>query len=48
MLDMPYFMENEEWYYFDIEQRRYVLTDSAPENAKASYKEYYELLDEDE
>lgn len=44
MLDMPYFMENEEWYEFDFLQRKYVLTDKAPEAAKESYKKYYEEL----
>lgn len=39
MLDMPYFMENEEWYYFNGE--RFVLTDKAPERAKESLKEFY-------
>lgn len=44
MLDMPYFMENEEWYYFDYEQKKYVLTDKAPDEAKESYKEFYKEL----
>lgn len=44
MLDMPYFMENEDWYEFDFLQRKYVLTDKAPEEAKESYKKYYEEL----
>ena len=41
---MPYFMENEDWYEFDFLQRKYVLTDKAPEEAKESYKTYYEEL----
>lgn len=41
---MPYFMENEDWYEFDFLQRKYVLTDKAPEEAKESYKKYYEEL----
>lgn len=41
---MPYFMENEEWFYFDYEKKKYVLTDKAPEKAKESYKEYYKQL----
>lgn len=44
MIDMPYFMTNEEWYYFDYKKRKYVLTDKAPEKAKESYKEYYKEL----
>ena len=45
MLDMPYFMENENWYDFDGEKGRYILTDAAPERARASYAEYYAALD---
>lgn len=45
MMDMPYFMENEEWYEFDFSQRKYVLTDKAPEEAKESYKKYYDVLE---
>ena len=41
MLDMPYFMENEEWYEFDFLQRKYVLTKKAPPEAKESYEKYY-------
>lgn len=40
MVDMPYFMENKEWYQFDYEKRKYVLTEKAPEEAKQSYKEF--------
>ena len=40
MVDMPYFMTNDEWYYFDFGKLRYVLTDKAPEKAKTSYDEY--------
>lgn len=44
MLDMPYFMKNEEWYYFDAEKRKYILTDKAPKKAQDSYKEFYKEL----
>ena len=44
MIDMPYFMKNEEWYYFDYNKRKYVLTDKAPDKAKRSYNEYYKEL----
>ena len=37
----PYFMTNSDWYYFDEDQFKYVLTDKAPEKAKKSYKEFY-------
>lgn len=38
--DIPYFMTNEDWYYFD--GKKYVLTENAPEEAKESLKEFYE------
>jgi hypothetical protein len=47
MVDMPYFMEKNEWYYFDYELKKYVLTDKAPEKAKQSYKKYYDELSKD-
>lgn len=40
-LPKPYFMENEEWYYFDEDSFMYKLTDKAPKEARDSYKEYY-------
>lgn len=43
-LDMPYFMENEEWYEYDFEKRMFVLTKKAPEKAKESYKEWLERM----
>ena len=46
MLDMPYFMENDEWYYFDGNLKKYVLTDKAPEKAKESYEEFNRALNE--
>ena len=39
MLDMPYFMEDESWYYFD--NGRFVLTDKAPEKARESLDQFY-------
>lgn len=42
MMDMPYFMEDDSWYYFDLKKRKYVLTDEAPDKARQSYIEYYE------
>ena len=44
MLDMPYFMENEEWYYYDSQERKFILTENAPQKAKESYKKFYEEL----
>ena len=41
----PYFMTNEEWYYFDDEEFMYKLTDAAPEKAVESYEEFYKQLE---
>ncbi len=46
MLDIPYFMENAEWYEFDFTQRKYILTDKAPQNARDSYNQYYQELNQ--
>ena len=45
MIDMPYFMNNDEWYYFDYKQKKYKLTDKAPDKAKKSYEEFYKELE---
>lgn len=39
MLDMPYFMTNKDWYYFDGE--RFALTEQAPDEAKESLEQFY-------
>lgn len=43
-LDEPYFMTNEDWFYFDNGDKKYKLTDKATQKAKESYKEFYEAL----
>ena len=50
ILDEPHFMKNDEWYYFDEEKRRYMLTDKAPQKAVISYEEFYDesICEEDE
>ena len=42
----PYFMENEEWYYYDFVKMVYKLTEKAPKEAIESYKEFYKKLEE--
>ena len=44
LLERPYFMENEEWYYHDKKKNKYFLTDKAPKKAVESYNEYYDKL----
>lgn len=44
MQDFPYFMTNTEWYEFDPQKGKYVLTDKAPKKALESYKEFYTAL----
>lgn len=41
MQTKPYFMSNDEWYYFDEKEWCYKLTDKAPEDAIESYNEFY-------
>lgn len=43
-IDQPYFMENDEWYYFDFAEKKYKLTEKAPDRAKESYDEYNKML----
>lgn len=40
----PYFMENEEWYFFDEKEDMYKLTKEAPKEAIESYNNFCELL----
>lgn len=40
MVDIPYFMQNKEWYEYNYVIKCYVLTDKAPEKAKKSYRQY--------
>lgn len=48
ILDMPYFMQNEEWYEYDFEKKKYVLTDKATDKAKESYKTWSNELKKSE
>lgn len=45
-VEKPYFMENEEWYYFDPVEFIYKLTEKATPEAIKSYKEYYSIWEE--
>ncbi len=40
MNEMPYFMENEEWFTYDQKTNTYTLTDKAPPKAIESYQEF--------
>lgn len=46
MQDMPYFMNDEKWYYFDYEKRVFMLTEKAPKEATESYKQFYKVENE--
>ena len=37
----PYFLENEDWYYFDEEDWCFKLTDKATKEAIESYIDFY-------
>lgn len=45
--DIPYFMINEAWWYYDWKEWKYKLTSLAPQRAIESYKEFYNDLSED-
>ena len=40
-IDIPYFMSNKDWYYYDTKDGIYKLTDKAPQDAIDSYNEFY-------
>lgn len=47
MMEMPYFLENEEWYIEYRDERghlNYKLTSKAPKEAIKSYNKYYKTL----
>ena len=44
--EIPYFLTNEKWYFYDEEDFCYKLTKEAPEEAKESYNEFYGLIKE--
>lgn len=39
--ERPYFFENKEWYYYDMDKDKCFLTDKAPRKAIDSYNEWY-------
>ena len=41
MIDEPYFMTNEKWYFYDYDEKKYKLTDNVSKKVKDSYEEYY-------
>lgn len=45
-VEMPYFLNNEEWYYYDEDEEMYKLTDKAPKEAIESYDAFYNDLNE--
>ena len=42
--EIPYFMTNEKWFYFDAEKKRFELTSLATDEAQKSYDEFYKAL----
>jgi len=45
--EVPYFIMNDEWYYYDEEEEIYKLTDKAPKEAIESYNKFYSEEDTD-
>lgn len=43
--EIPFFMSNEDWYEYDFEKLKIVLTDKAPPEAIESYEEFQRLLE---
>lgn len=43
--DVPYFIKNEEWWYYDWKEMKYKLTDKATKEAIESYKEFYKIIE---
>lgn len=43
--EKPYFMTNKDWFKFDEEEYKYILTEKAPKEAVESYEEFYNLID---
>lgn len=46
MVQIPIFLSNEDWYYFDESEFKYKLTDKATPEAIKSYNEFYSEADE--
>lgn len=44
--ELPYFMTNDDWFYFDEAEWKYKLTQNAPQEAVDSYNEHYKLLEQ--
>ena len=40
-MPVPYFYTNEEWFYYDEKEEKYILTSKAPEEAIRSYYKFY-------
>jgi hypothetical protein len=47
ILEMPYFMTDKEWFYFDEKEWKYKLTEKATKEAMESYKEFYKNLEKE-
>ena len=40
-IEKPFFMSNDEWFYFDEDKMQYFLTEKATQTAKKGYEEFY-------
>lgn len=43
-VDEPYFMQNEDWYYFSGKSRKYEIYNNVPDEVKQSYEEFYKEI----
>lgn len=46
MFDMPFFMSNPKWFWFNADENRFVLNDEAPQKARDSFFEFYKAIEE--
>ena len=43
--DCLYWRANADWYFYDEDRRRFVLTDNAPPEARQSFARWQKLID---
>ena len=44
LIEKPYFLTNKEWYEYDEKEKKYILTNKAPQKAIESYKDFYKQI----
>ena len=44
LVEKPYFLTNKKWFKYDEKNKKYILTDKAPQKAIESYKDFYKQI----